>query len=882
MKMQKRNVYWFLIDGLSPDFLSSCGKDNLVPTFFDSLIEKGFVFTNVASTAAGTHTAMHSVFSSMYPSINGASGWNLKALRNFNPDIFTLTDFFKLNEYSTFRYGDAVGERDVPKSGFDVWESSGVPIRDLLKQTDCTDNNRRREFIKRVNECGSPKFVYHHCLMLHELNGTLGNVWSNEGYAKNIILSADIFKKIYESYNISDDDFVIMSSDHGVVLEKDWIADGDANGERHYEQSVKTFFLISGGEIKKGRFDGLISSLDEAPTIADIVLGVDMPGQGSSRRSTMQNRTISPSVVFREKGTFCSKASTNSLSSDVFYVRQDNWKYVYSMEDERCEWLINLDEGDYCINRKNDEDRVRSFKRLLSDTFWNGVKDVKALYDSKGFHLSKANQKVKISVVIDSSVLTKEVYEHLIDLGGPYYEVVVLNSNDHFSRFNVRSLACGIESLSEQDFKGDILVFLNKKCAYSEYFLSDLNILFEKKNVDEVLLFQTGFAIRKQNFSKRTVLPSRKITIREYDINYEKNCFYKIFETLEETIHPHRLIIDFYLIDSFEIFHFIPFYRALNDAGFDARFIAEPCHRNTAHNWFDYDNAKSILERESVLFLEKPRKTANIAFTTQDAHLLKKYHRKTKRINLSYGFSFKKDYFIHSKRTTDGFDYRFVHGDIQKEILSEFMDAKRILKVGYPKHAHRINNLSRDVILCELNIKTQKPILVYFPTWDDDSTIQTYYNEIKKLRNDYYVISKAHHCTSPAKKPDDYKALHEISDCVLDGNYDFRKAAIIGDIVIADAKSGASFEVAYINSTIPIALLLKSENEKEKYNDEMWDYFNVINNPMNLRKALDAIRKDDDRIECRNRIIAKCYGEKNYNYMPIVLEFIKWAANNSL
>lgn len=881
MSVSRANVFWFLIDGLSPDFLKSCGNNALTNTFFDTLIEKSFVFTNVASTAAGTHTAMHSVFSSMYPSVNGVSGWNIKALRNFNPDIFTLTDFFKLNDYCTFRYGDAAGERDVPKSGFDVWESSGVPIAELLKKTDNTDNERRRNFIKRVNECNAPKFVYHHCLILHELNGRLGNVWPYEDYVRNINKSADVFKKIYEAYNISKDDIVIISSDHGVILDKDWIIDGDVNGERHYEQSVKTFFSVSGEDIARGRFDGLVSSLDEAPTIADIVLGVDMPGQGTSRYSTMVNGIFFPSAVFREKGTYCSKTYTNSLSSDVYYVRQDNWKYVYGVEDERCEWLINLDEGDYCINHKDDEERIHFFKKMILDTFWNCQNGVKEIYDSKGFGLSKANQNVKFTIIVDSNILSNEVYDSLIDLGGPYYEILVLNTKELFPRFNVRSVSGGIENLSEGDINGEIVVFLNKKCAYSEYLLSDLNILFEDEKNDTILSFQTGFAVRKRCFDKRKELPSRNIAIRETDDNVEQCCFRRTLNVIKNLIKPSGITIDFYLIDSFEIFHFLPFYNAFRDAGFDAKFIAEPCRRNTAKNWFDYSNAIDILERKFLLFLEKPREKADIAFTTQDAYLLKKYSYKTKKINLSYGFSFKKDYFIHSKRTTEGFDYRFVHGDIQKEMLSKFMDEKRILKVGYPKYANRFGKLSRDAVLNELNIKTQKPILVYFPTWDEDNTIRTYYDEIKKLHNDYYVISKAHHCTTLAKNPDDYKALYEMSDCVLDGNYDFGKAALIGDVVIADAKSGASFEVAYINNSVPIALLLKSEEEKEKYNDEMRECFSVINSSKQLRETINKLKNGDKHIAYRNNIVDKCLGLKNYDYMSIVLEFIRRIVKNN-
>ncbi len=873
MKDSKRNVFWFLIDGLSPAHLRSCGNNKVEHNFFDELIEKGYVFTNVASTAAGTHTAMHSVFSSMYPSVNGATGWSIEAQRKFNQCIFTLTDYFKLKGYSTFRYGDAIKERDVPKSGFDVWESSGVPISELLEKTDFTDNERRRKFISRVNECNQYKFVYHHSLILHELNSLLGNKWSSNDYEKNIIHSAEVFRKIYKSYSINKNDIVIISSDHGVILDSNWIEDGDANGERHYEQSVKTFFCILGGGIDSGIFEGLISSIDEAPTITDLVLGIQMSGQGRSRVSTIRNVEYSSPIVYREKGTYCTESYRNSLTSDVFYVRQDNWKYVYSVEDERCEWLINLDEGDYKVNHKEDKEKVRYFRNLIENTFFSN-NTVQKIYKDNGSFFSKNDQPIRISVIIDSKYLTKKVYDSLIDLAGPYYEIIVLNSTNSFNRFNVRSFEGGLDSISLDFIKGKRIVVLESECEYSEYLLSDLEILFAERDEAMLLVFNTGFAVSKQFFKNRRHLEKETVSIREYDAISEHNILKRLLRRSEK-----KIIVDFYLIDSFEIFHFKPLYKAFIEAGIDARFIAEPCNKNTAKTWFDYNNAINILNDNSLLYLTHYRANADIAFTTQDAYLLGKYKSKTTKINLSYGFSYKRDYFIHSSRTTKGFDYRFVHGDEQKEILSEYIDKSKILKVGYPKYSNKLDSYpSKKEILNELKVATEKPILVYFPTWDEDNSIKTYANVIKSLKDRYFVVSKAHHCTSLEKNPDDYKTLVDISDLVLEGNYDFGKAALIGDIAVADAKSGASFEIAYVNTNIPIVLVLKSKEDGKKYKDEMWDYFSVVDNMLDLPGKVDELMKEDLLIQSRNSKIERCYGNKKYNYLPIILEFIRWVA----
>ena len=877
MNDNRRNVFWFLIDGLSPDYLHACGNTEAERCFFDELLEKSALFTNVSSTAAGTHTSMHSVFSSMYPSINGAAGWSIEALRKFDPTIFTITDFFKTEGYSTFRYGDAAKERDVPKTGFDIWESSGVSITNLLVETDFTDNQRRRAFIERVNKCFLPKFVYHHCLILHELNGKLGSVWKNEDYLKNIQKSAVIFKKLFTEYEINEDDIVILSSDHGVILDFSWENDGIQNGERHYEQSVKTFFSLYSNDIERGVYNCLISSIDEAPTIVELALGIKMPGQGLSRLPLLRGDEYQDTIVYREKGTYCNKPLSNSLTSDLFYVRQGNWKYTYGVEDEKCEWLINLDEGDYKINHLEDKPRRDYFKQLIFNTFFNSGTNVALLYAQNGFSLLKAELPVRITVIIDEKLLNHEVYGSITDLAGPYHHIIVLNSTKTYSRFNVTSYPQSMDNLSIDAIRGDIVVVLERRCVYSEYLLSDLFVIFEEnKTTDHVVLFETGFAVLKKNFRCRKGMSTQRVNIRDVDCVPQDTLIARIKKEAKKVIKRNKITVDFYLIDAFEIFHFLPLYEALNNCGIDAMFIAEPCEKNTAKTWFDYDNAVRILTQKSLKYLKKARKKADVAFTTQDAYLLRKYSDKTIRINLSYGFSFKKDYFIHSKRTTDGFDYRFVHGDRQKEILSAYIEKNRILKVGYPKYKNCFDSLpKRADIQKELNICTEKPILVYFPTWDDDNSIMAYAKEIQKLREEYFVVIKAHHCITPSKKPEEYRKIFEISDLVLEGNYDFAKAVLIADVAIADAKSGASFEIGYINNEVPIALILKTPVEKEKYEDEMWRCFNVISKPEELQTVVRKTRIDNSVKDRRNEIIEDCLGIKNYNYMPIIIEFIR-------
>ena len=55
--------------------------------------------------------------------------------------------------------------------------------------------------------------------------------------------------------------------------------------------------------------------------------------------------------------------------------------------------------------------------------------------------------------------------------------------------------------------------------------------------------------------------------------------------------------VEFYLIDAFEIFHYLPVYQELVRRGVKATFVAEPCSINTSGNWFDYNTAVKKLEK---------------------------------------------------------------------------------------------------------------------------------------------------------------------------------------------------------------------------------------------------------------------------------------------
>lgn len=207
--------------------------------------------------------------------------------------------------------------------------------------------------------------------------------------------------------------------------------------------------------------------------------------------------------------------------------------------------------------------------------------------------------------------------------------------------------------------------------------------------------------------------------------------------------------VEFYLTDSFEIYHFLPIYKALNDYGINAEIVAEPCFINTAGEWFDFEHSVELLNEIEINYSTSANTEAKIAITTQYPRNLCKY--KGLKMNLCYGegANKKKKSFLQNYEVVNGFDYLLVHGKFGVDKLKKFSNKTKFFIIGYPKYIDCFNiKYDKNSILKELGIITNKPILIYLPTWDMYSSIQEYANEILKLRSEFYIISKPHHCTA--------------------------------------------------------------------------------------------------------------------------------------
>ena len=342
--------------------------------------------------------------------------------------------------------------------------------------------------------------------------------------------------------------------------------------------------------------------------------------------------------------------------------------------------------------------------------------------------------------------------------------------------------------------------------------------------------------------------------------------------------------VEFYLVDAFEIFHYLPIYQELVRRGVKAAIVAEPCSINTSGSWFDYATAVRILEENGIPYSVECNPDACVSLTTQMSSVLKKY--KNCKINVPYGISLIKSSFSLCDISCSGFDAKLVHGFFSKKTLLPLMDSHDIHPVGYPKHdSYFINKPRKEIILQQLGIDTNKPILVYLPTYDDDSSIQMFCDEINALRDKFYIVTKPHHCTArlPEKKYD-LETLYAVSDCVVDGNFSFSDVCSCADFYITDAKSGASLEALYINPKPAIFLTPRTGSEFRQFYSEIFKIAPVINAQGLLASSVEKIFKDnffvDDKLV--ESFLGKRDGHSSERAANVIIKYCQSSAKEKM
>ena len=221
---------------------------------------------------------------------------------------------------------------------------------------------------------------------------------------------------------------MILSSAHGVILNLDFIEDSKIREQRQYEQSIWAFFALIGKDIPSQLLKEPILSLDEMTTILYLAFGDDIPllGQGQNQCPYICDGIYQKNMFFRETNRSGSMEISKPDVSTLFCIRDGKWKYLYGSEDARCEWLMNLDRNnDYEENLKDlYPELTEKYNRIIRNKF-DSAKDF--VYQP-AVEITKKELPKMFSLVLQMDCIEEETLDSLLDMSGPYYEIVALES----------------------------------------------------------------------------------------------------------------------------------------------------------------------------------------------------------------------------------------------------------------------------------------------------------------------------------------------------------------------------------------------------------------------------------------------------------------------
>lgn len=250
--------------------------------------------------------------------------------------------------------------------------------------------------------------------------------------------------------------------------------------------------------------------------------------------------------------------------------------------------------------------------------------------------------------------------------------------------------------------------------------------------------------------------------------------------------------IDFYHIDAFEVPNYEPIWRALRDMGVEANLVAVPNEKNVAGKWFDFDRFQSYCSERGLPFATEREPNADLAVTTQNADILREY--RCPRVRMMYGPTVYPKAWGLQPHSVKPFDAVLTHGKLYTDYYSTWLRKDQLPIVGYPRYDDFFaGKLSRKNIRQRWGVNDQKPVLVFLPTWADNTAFDTFFPALMDLTDRYQIILRPHHCTLRLE-PQRMALLKASGLLILENAFDLAEAYAGADVVLSDVRSGGAFE----------------------------------------------------------------------------------------
>ncbi len=396
--VDKPNIIWIMFDSLRNEFLNEFGGES-PRAYLDDLLSQGVSFTNCHSAAPFTVVSMASKVTGCYPSLHNIDGWLKKdPTKTINPLCIRFAEVLQYNGYRTFfmsneRYGIYVNH-----IGFDEYFSQNGDY-DILPY-------------EEYQKWESPKFVMLTMSDVHdECCHNMGHFYKKD-YIASYIDTCEKIKSIISKLKTGND-FIIITSDHGIRCLDDFVGDqynSETTTGRYLTEKTthNSFNLIWPGHLKPQKINDLCRSVDMYPTIMDI-LGFEYPPlDGVSLKPLLEGGRVDIKYTYSLTGW----SATHPKSPGAWCVKDGTYKLVitetkYGLRRVKTHTLINYNEDieetndlsdkmpDKVTELLNEANRILFGKRNISDYYRRGSFDYKKYLQ---FRNKRKNNKVEKEV----------------------------------------------------------------------------------------------------------------------------------------------------------------------------------------------------------------------------------------------------------------------------------------------------------------------------------------------------------------------------------------------------------------------------------------------------------------------------------------------------
>ena len=192
-----------------------------------------------------------------------------------------------------------------------------------------------------------------------------------------------------------------------------------------------------------------------------------------------------------------------------------------------------------------------------------------------------------------------------------------------------------------------------------------------------------------------------------------------------------------------------------------------------------------------------------------------------------------------------------------------------------PYEARMLNAFAHTEIVADLKFmdfkkkkvmgNSKKKVLLYLPTYGEESSIDLALDELEKLKKDYFIIAKTHHGTSFLKNEGERSnKLNKVVDKCYDLHTELKGLLEISDVVLSD--NSASIFEAMLNN-IPVAIFTNDINQNKlgEVNTVQYDLYKEKILPYtNDAKKIGKVLKEALSKEYIDR--QKKWSKENFSY----------------